>query len=174
MRSTVRKKWWVAAGACVLIATNAMAHGDQHAKATGPVPKEQKAWGIAADPKPQLRTIKVSMHDRMRFVPDRIAVKEGETVRLVVKNEGRLMHEFVIGTKRELDKHAELMKKFPGMEHDEPYMVHVAPGRTGEIVWTFNRPGEFDFGCLIAGHYDAGMVGRIKVNGQAAAARARQ
>jgi plastocyanin len=27
----------------------------------------------------------------------------------------------------------------------------------------FNRPGEFDFACLIAGHYQAGMVGKITV-----------
>ena len=46
------------------------------------------------------------------------------------------MHEFVIGTKKELDEHAALMLKFPDMEHDEPYMAHVAPGKTGEIIWT--------------------------------------
>jgi uncharacterized cupredoxin-like copper-binding protein len=158
----------VAAGALALVATNALAHGDGHGKAGAPV-KEQKPWGIAADPKPGLRTIHVSMNDRMRFEPDAIEVKVGETVRLVVKNDGRLMHEFVIGTKKELDAHAVLMKRFPNMEHDEPYMVHVAPGETGEIVWTFNRAGDFDFGCLIAGHYEAGMVGRIRVNGKAAA-----
>ena len=55
------------------------------------------------------------------------------------------------------------MVKFPNMEHDEPYMAHVKPGESGEIVWTFNRPGDFDFACLIAGHYQAGMVGKIKV-----------
>ena len=169
MRSTARKKMWVAAGALVLVATNAMGHGDEYGKASGPVVKEQKPWGIAAEPQAGLRAIHVSMNDRMRFVPDSIAVKAGETVRLVVKNDGRQTHEFVIGTKKELDEHATLMKKFPNMQHEEPYMVHVAPGKTGEIVWTFNRPGEFDFGCLIAGHYDAGMVGKIRVNGQAAA-----
>ena len=73
------------------------------------------------------------------------------------------MHEFVLGTKKELDNHAALMMKFPGMEHSEPYMAHVAPGKTGEITWTFNRPGDFDFACLIAGHYQAGMVGKVKV-----------
>lgn len=91
------------------------------------------------------------MSDSMRFTPDRIQVKQGETVRLSIRNEGQVMHEFVIGTKKELDEHAALMMKFPGMEHSEPYMAHVAPGKTGEIVWTFNRAGEFDFACLIAG-----------------------
>jgi uncharacterized cupredoxin-like copper-binding protein len=55
------------------------------------------------------------------------------------------------------------MIKFPTMEHDEPYMAHVAPGKTGEIIWTFNRAGQFEFACLIAGHYQAGMVGKIMV-----------
>jgi uncharacterized cupredoxin-like copper-binding protein len=70
----------------------------------------------------------------------------------------------VIGTERELKEHAALMQKFPKMEHDEPYMAHVAPGRTGEIVWLFNRAGEFEFACLIPGHFEAGMVGKIKVS----------
>jgi uncharacterized cupredoxin-like copper-binding protein len=56
-----------------------------------------------------------------------------------------------------------MMVKFPGMEHDEPYMTHVSPGKRGQIVWNFNRPGEFQFACLIAGHYQAGMVGTINV-----------
>jgi uncharacterized cupredoxin-like copper-binding protein len=55
------------------------------------------------------------------------------------------------------------MLKFPNMEHDEPYMAHVPVGKTGEIIWNFNKAGDFDFACLIAGHYQAGMVGKIKV-----------
>jgi uncharacterized cupredoxin-like copper-binding protein len=99
----------------------------------------------------------------MRFVPDRIEVRLGETARLVHRNAGKVMHEFVIGTKKELEEHAALMVKFPNMEHDEPYMAHVPPGGRAEIVWTFNRAGDFDFACLIAGHYSAGMVGKITV-----------
>ncbi len=144
----------------------AMAHGDEdHSKKTaaGPVKKEQKEWGIAGDRKPGIRTIEVKMTDAMRFTPDRIEVKQGETVRFVHHNAGKIMHEFVLGTKKELDEHAALMAKFPNMEHDEPYKAHVGPGKTGEIVWTFNRAGEFDFACLIPGHYQAGMVGKVKV-----------
>jgi uncharacterized cupredoxin-like copper-binding protein len=81
----------------------------------------------------------------------------------VIKNTGKGLHELVIGTKPELDAHAALMVKFPDMQHDEPYMAHVAPGKTSELIWTFNRPGTFDFACLIAGHYQAGMVGTIQV-----------
>ena len=143
----------------------ATAHvGAEHPKKAGPVVKEQKEWGIAGDAKAVQRTIAVGMTDNMRFTPDAIQVKLGETVRFRVTNKGKIMHEYVIGTKKELDAHAAMMVKFPSMEHDEPYMVHVGPGKTGDIIWTFNRAGEFDFACLIAGHYQAGMVGKVSVS----------
>ena len=128
-----------------------------------PVVKEQKAWGIAGETRDDQRTITIRMTDAMRFEPSRITVREGETVRLRAVNRGRVLHEIVLGTPQELRAHAELMKKHPGMEHDEPYMAHVAAGRRGDIVWTFNRTGTFDFACLIPGHFDAGMVGQIVV-----------
>jgi uncharacterized cupredoxin-like copper-binding protein len=143
----------------------AYAHGDKlHAKKAATSKKEQKEFGIAGDAKSANRTVEIHMLDAMRFTPDRIEVKQGETIRFVHKNDGKIMHEFVIGTKKELDEHAALMQKFPNMEHDEPYMAHVAPGKTGEVIWTFNRPGDFDFACLIPGHYQAGMVGKVKVS----------
>ncbi len=128
-----------------------------------PVVKEQKAWGIAGETRDVQRTITIRMTDAMRFEPSRITVREGETVRLRAVNRGRVLHEIVLGTPQELRAHAELMKKHPGMEHDEPYMAHVAAGQRGDIVWTFNRTGTFDFACLIPGHFDAGMVGQIVV-----------
>ena len=139
------------------------AHGDAHAKKAGSVKKEQKPWGIAGDEKAAKRTVTFSMTDSMRFTPDKLDVKQGETLKLVVKNDGKVMHEFVLGTKKVLDEHAALMVKFPTMEHDEPYMVHVPPGKTGQIIWSFNKTGTFDFACLIAGHYQAGMVGKVTV-----------
>ncbi len=150
------------------VSLGAAAHeGKDHSKkASSPVKKEQKEWGIAGDAKAVKRTIELTMSDNMRFTPDHVEVKQGETVKFVVKNSGKMLHEIVIGSKKELDEHAALMMKFPNMEHDEPYMAHVAPGKAGEVVWNFNRPGEFDFACLIAGHYQAGMVGKIKVVGK--------
>lgn len=137
--------------------------GKDHKKTNEPVKKEQKEWGIAGDAKQVKRTIKLAMSDTMRFTPDKIEVRQGETVRISLKNSGKILHEMVIGTKKELEEHAALMLKFPTMEHDEPYMAHIPPGKTGEIIWTFNKAGEFDFACLIAGHYQAGMVGKILV-----------
>jgi uncharacterized cupredoxin-like copper-binding protein len=151
-----------------LFTSMATAHGnDDHSKKpiVSAVIKEQKDWGIAGEAKDAKRTIAVSMSDTMKFTPAKIDVKQGETVKINITNNGKIMHEFVIGTKKELDAHAAVMLKNPGMEHDEPYMAHVAPGKTGSIVWTFNRAGDFDFACLIAGHYQAGMVGSITVAG---------
>jgi uncharacterized cupredoxin-like copper-binding protein len=147
------------------VSTFAFPHGDEtHAAKTGPVKKEQKDWGIAGDAKAVKRTVAISMSDAMRFTPNQIKVKLGETVKFTVKNDGAVMHEFVIGTTKENEEHAALMVKFPTMEHEEPYMAHVAPAKSGEIIWTFNKPGQFDFACLIAGHYQAGMRGTITVS----------
>jgi uncharacterized cupredoxin-like copper-binding protein len=103
--------------AAILLTFGARAHTDKpHAK-KGPVRKEQKDWGIAGEAKEAKRSVDVGMADNMRFTPDRIDVRQGETIRFVVKNSGKVMHEFVIGTKAENAKHAELMVKFPNMWH---------------------------------------------------------
>lgn len=153
------------AAALVSASVCAAAHDDEHAEKVGePVRKEQKEWGVAGDAKAVRRTIEITMSDNMRFSPDRIEVRQGDTVKLLVRNSGKVLHELVLGTRKDLDEHAALMAKFPGMEHDEPYMAHVGAGKTGEVVWTFNRAGEFDFACLIPGHYQAGMRGKVIVS----------
>jgi uncharacterized cupredoxin-like copper-binding protein len=142
----------------------AQAHAEKpQAAAAGAVRKEQQAWGIAADRQAVTRTVKITISDTTRFTADRLTVRQGETIRLFPRNAGRMMHEFVLGTRQELEVHAALMKRFPTMEHDEPYVVNVPPGETGEIVWTFNRAGSFELACLIPGHFDAGMVGQVAV-----------
>lgn len=155
---------FIAACALLASASTSFAHGNaSHASAAGPVIKEQKAWGIASDEQAALRTLTIEMTDDIRFAPDHFTVKRGETLRLRVVNKGQLMHEMVLGTKASLDEHAQMMLKYPGMEHAEPYMAHVAPGKAEDLVWSFNRAGNFDFACLIAGHYQAGMTGRFTV-----------
>ena len=147
----------------VLVLPRAFAHGDQHPKANAPLVKEQKPWGIAAEPAKARRTVDIRMSDDMKMTPNHLDVRVGDTLRIRAVNVGKVLHEIVIGTSEELKAHAEMMKKFPNMEHDEPYMAHVAAGKQGEIVWTFNRPGDFEFACLIAGHFEAGMRGTIRV-----------
>lgn len=143
----------------------AFAHGDKpHKKQDqAAVSTEEKPFGRAGDPSKVDRTITIEMKDEMRFVPAAINVKQGETIRFVVRNSGKIMHELVIGTMRDLTEHAELMKKFPNMEHDEPYMAHVQPGKTGEIVWQFSQTGQFNYACLMPGHFEAGMIGQVAV-----------
>lgn len=144
----------------------ALAHGEATRSGAGPatVSNEQKDWGVAGDPREASRTVPILITNGMRFSPDRIDVRLGETIRFVHRNVDDVLHEMVIGTKWALHEHAELMTKFPGMEHDAPWMTHVAPGGMSEIIWTFNRLGRFDFACLIPGHYQAGMIGTIIVS----------
>ena len=129
------------------------------------------AIGVPGDKGKVTRTVRIDMNDRMRFVPAGISVRQGETVRFVVRNSGRVRHEFVLGTEQALKEHYEQMKKFPEMEHDEPNMVTLAPGKTGEVVWRFTKAGKVHFGCLQPGHYDAGMKGRVDVASRKGGAR---
>ena len=128
-------------------------HQDEHAS----------ALGQPGDAKKVTRTVEVGMNDTMRFSPASIAATRGETIRFVVRNDGKLKHEMVLGTVKELKKHAALMQKFPEMEHADPNQVSVDPGKTGELIWQFTKDGTFDFACLQPGHYEAGMVGKVSV-----------
>ena len=111
------------------------------------------------------RTITMDMADTMRFGAPHVTARQGETIRFVVKNSGKLKHEMVLGTEKELKEHYEVMKKNPEMEHADANMVTVAPGKTGEIIWQFTKAGKVDFACLQPGHYDAGMKGFVTVVG---------
>src|SRR6266540_2428346 len=133
--------------------------GHDHSKAA------ETAFGRAADPAKAHRTIVVEMRDSFEFSPSEITVKAGEIVRFVAVNAGKLVHEMVLGTMKDLEEHKETMKQHPDMHHDEPYMAHVAPGKSGVIVWQFTEPGTFYFGCLVAGHFENGMMGKIRVAG---------
>jgi uncharacterized cupredoxin-like copper-binding protein len=162
------KPAWIAAIAAIAltIGIGASAHENTpHKGKSGKkaISTEEKAFGREGDPGKVSRTVKVDMADTMRYSPAEITVKRGETIRFEAKNSGKVMHEIVFGTMKELKEHAELMKKHPGMEHDEPYMAHVAPGKTERVVWQFTEPGEFYYGCLIPGHFEAGMIGKVIV-----------
>lgn len=134
-------------------ASKKAAHGDSH----------DAAPGQPGDPKKVSRTINVEMSDTMRFNPSSIVVKRGETIRFVAKNIGKVKHEMVLGNDKELKEHAEMMRKMPGMEHEDANQVKVEPGKTGEIVWQFSKAGTFSFACLEPGHFEAGMVGKVSV-----------
>jgi len=112
------------------------------------------------------RTIAIDMTDNMRFTPANITAKQGETIKFMVKNSGQIKHEIVFGTPAELKEHYAAMLKFPDMEHADDNQITVMPGKTGEIIWEFSKAGKVDFACLQAGHFDAGMVGAVMVDGK--------
>ncbi len=109
------------------------------------------------------RTVTIDMQDTMRFVPATLRVKQGETLRLIVRNTGAVAHELVLGNIKDLKAHAKAMQKFPDMEHAEPNMLSLAPGAQGELLWHFTSAMTVDFACLRPGHYEAGMKGKIDV-----------
>jgi uncharacterized cupredoxin-like copper-binding protein len=119
--------------------------------------------GSAGDAADVSRTVEIGMDDTMRFTPDSLSVDAGETVRLVIRNNGQIPHEFVIGSMSELLEHAEMMRKMPGMQHAESNMLTLEPGAEGEIIWQFGESGSVDFACLIPGHLEAGMKGVVQV-----------
>lgn len=153
----------IAAAAAAFSLAAAPSHADaghHHATAHG---ADEEAFGREGDPKLVTRTITVEMSDAMRFTPASIDVKRGETVRIVALNQGKMAHELVLGTLAQLKAHGEAMRKNPEMEHADPYMLSVKPGEKKDMVWQFSQAGAFDFACLLPGHMEAGMVGKIAV-----------
>lgn len=114
------------------------------------------------------RTINISMVERddgaMIFEPAAIKVKAGETLRLRFSNKGEADHEYVMDQEPAVMEHKAVMEKFPDMEHADANSIRLAPGKTGEIVWTFSNAGDYVFACLIPGHYESGMKGDIQVS----------
>lgn len=78
------------------------------------------------------------------FEPASIHLHEGEAVNIVLVNEGIVEHELQA---EEFDFH-----------------VHAQPGETAVGGFVPEKTGTFEFGCLIPGHYEAGMVGDIEVS----------
>lgn len=138
-------------------------HEHKHGDEAAVFDSVQNEFGMYEPDMEVTKTIEIEMSDDMKFSPDVIKVRIGDVIMFKHANKGQLLHEFVLGTRASLEEHAELMKKFPGMEHDEPYMIHVEPGKTGQMIWRFSKAGEFAFGCLVPGHYGAGMKGTVVV-----------
>jgi uncharacterized cupredoxin-like copper-binding protein len=157
-----------------------MKHGGGHGSGHGTT-----EIGQPGDPSKVSRTVEVVMHDNY-YEPETISVEQGETVRFVVKNAGALVHEFNIATaEMHRDHQPEMMMMVEhgvleadriNMEaaakmqasmghgmHDAANSALLEPGKTGEVIWTFGKSTELEFACNIPGHYDAGMMGQIKL-----------
>jgi uncharacterized cupredoxin-like copper-binding protein len=114
------------------------------------------------------RSIEITMVEPeaggMAFEPSELSIALGETVRFVVTNVGFLDHEIVFDTEEANAEHAAVMQANPDMKHDDPNAISLAPGESGELIWTFSQAGTFQFACLIGGHMEAGMHGPVSVN----------
>lgn len=134
-------------------------HGSGHAH-------DADVFGKPGNPKMSSREIKITMKEadgKMLFEPAELRITQGEQIRFRITNAGALKHEMVIGTLEANMAHAKEMEKNPDMEHDDPNGKQLEPSKSGEILWRFTKTGTFDFSCLVPGHRDAGMSGKIIV-----------
>ena len=126
--------------------------------------KAPKALGEPADESEADRSIDVATLDALKFEPNRIEVAAGEVVTFVVKNQGALVHEFVLGNAKLQKEHAKEMSKGRAKMEDSESAIRVPPSETKRLTWRFTEAGsQVLYGCHEPGHYDGGMVGTIVV-----------
>jgi len=132
------------------------------------------------------RTINVTMYDNY-FEPKSIKVKSGETIKFVVENKGKLVHEYNIATKKmhlkhqpemlmmmqmgillptklDMKKMKEASKANNAMSHAHANSLLLEPDKKGEIIWKFSSNGKLEIACNVPGHYQAGMVSAVSIN----------
>jgi len=147
----------------MILQGNVWSHSEEHIKE---VPAHDSLRTEFGDFNPAMtpeRMVRVVMTDNMKFVPEVLHFRKDEIVKFIFTNNGELIHEFVMGSPQELERHVKLMTTKPAMEHEEPHMIHLDPGDAGSLTWKFSQVGEFTFACLIPGHFEAGMRGKIIV-----------
>ena len=105
--------------------------------------------GTAAVP----RVVLVVASGTLRFYPDVITVKQGETITFEVTTMGMLSHEFMVGPA------ADVAADTPGI----PEIADLGMMETKTLSYSFIGSGPFAFACHAPGHYEAGMRGAIVV-----------
>lgn len=103
-----------------------------------------------------------------------LKVSTGDEVTFQFRNDGGVTHEAVIGTAAQQEAHETEMKPsangtsdpMAGMDQGRPgtEALSLKPGKTGELVHRFTRPGTVILGCHEPGHYAAGMKITIEVS----------
>lgn len=138
--------------------------------ATGPTTtidadQNEFPFGSPADQSDADRTVEIAATDGLIFDPAEVTVAPGETITFRIVNTGSLIHDFTLGDQAAQDEHEAEMRGMEGMAHDAPNVVTVAAGETNELTWTFSEAGTVLIGCHQPGHYEAGMKGRVIVEG---------
>ena len=129
------------------------------------------------------RTIEIKMYDNY-YEPKEINIKKGETIKFIVYNYGKLVHEFNIATKEmhlkhqpemmkmvekeillgdriDIKKMKKLAKTDHSMSHSHSNSVLLEPGKSAELIWKFNTDADLEAACNVPGHYDSGMIAKI-------------
>jgi uncharacterized cupredoxin-like copper-binding protein len=153
----------IACAVLALLGFGASAHGPEAGVHESRMNEAASEIGSPVTMTSSMRVVEIDMDDRMRYSPPNLRVWAGEPVRIVATNRGKVMHEIVFGTRTELEAHARHMRDHPDMHHEGGSALHVPPGETREMGWRFTRRGVFLFGCLVPGHFEAGMVGHVVV-----------
>ena len=99
------------------------------------------------------RVVRIVATPRLRFVPDAVTVKQGETITFEVTTMGPIVHEFMVGPA------ADVAADKPGT----PEIADLGMMATGSVTYTFDAPGPYAYACHATGHYEAGMTGTITV-----------
>lgn len=125
--------------------------------------------GGPGDASKATRTVEIRAGDDLRFKPDQVQVKVGETVTFRIVNVATVEHDFTLGDEAVQAQHEKEMQDMTGAGHDMHAMgdtanaIHVAPGATKDLTWTFTAAGTLLYGCHEPGHYVSGMKGTITV-----------
>jgi uncharacterized cupredoxin-like copper-binding protein len=112
---------------------------------------------------PSMREVRIEVDDTMRFSPTIWEAQAGEPIRIILVNKGKVDHELVIGSEKEIIAHAKEMAN-PGTKgHQHTNEISAKPGQQAELIWTFQKPGQYAMACFEPGHYESGMKGVINV-----------
>ena len=161
MRFAFRKRAIVLRASAALVAgvigapAKLYAHAEEHFSA-----------GEPGDPTRPFRIVRISIQDGkggMGYTPQSLEVHLGEQIKFIIWNDGIYDHEFILASTADNLKHAALMKKYLDMEHDDPNGKTIGSYNSVEILWRFSKKGTFEFSCLIPGHREAGMIGKVVV-----------
>jgi len=95
------------------------------------------------------RSVEIIMTE-MRFSPNRIDARAGQSVRVTIVNQGSQRHDLA----------------FPatGMPNLQGVETLTMPGQSSRLTISFDTPGTYLFQCTIPGHAAAGMTGAVFVS----------
>lgn len=144
---------------CTYVAFAGGEHSHSHKRDT-----EGSLVGKPASAAKATKQVKVITSDDMRFTfSNKLHLHNGDIITFLVKNDGKIPHEFSIGDESEQRAHQKMMREMPNMVHNDGNTVTVKPGETKKITWKFTGNREVVFACNIPGHYEAGMYRKEKI-----------